>query len=47
MTIRLQQSGATWQMNPADYRNTRLVTLLSKLVLALVLSIVVIVFMMS
>jgi len=41
MTIRLQQCGADWRMDLADYRNTKLVTLLSKLVMALVLGIVV------
>ena len=48
MTIRLQQFSAEWQMDSADYRNTKLVTLLSKLVMALVTGIVVmLIFLMS
>lgn len=41
MTIRLQQSGRDWQMDSEDYRNIKLVTLFSKLTLALVMSAVV------
>jgi hypothetical protein len=38
MTIRLQQFGRDWQMDSEDYRNIKLVTLFSKLALALVMS---------
>ena len=41
MSIQLRQFGAEWQVSPADYRNTKLVTLLSKLVMALVMGAVV------
>ena len=41
MTIRLQQSGRDWQMDSEAYRNIKLVTLFSKLSLALVMSAVV------
>ena len=41
MTIRLQQFGREWQMDSEDYRNIKLVTLFSKLALALVMSAVV------
>ena len=43
MITLLQQLGAEGQMSPADYRNTMLLTLLSKLVMALVMGIVVMV----
>ena len=38
MTIRPQQFGRDWQMDSEDYRNIKLVTLFSKLALALVMS---------
>ena len=38
MTVRLQQFGREWQMDSEGYRNIKLVTLFSKLVLALVVS---------
>jgi hypothetical protein len=41
MTIRLQQFGRDWQMDSEDYRNIKLVTLFSKLALAVVMSAVV------
>ena len=41
MTIWLQQFGTEWQMDTEDYRNAKLVTLYSKLALALVMSAVV------
>ena len=46
MTIRLQQCGADWQMSPADYRNTKLLTFFSKLVMALVMGVVVVIVML-
>ena len=46
MTIRLQQFDTDWQMSPADYRNTKLLTLLSKLVMALAMGVVVVIIML-
>ena len=41
MTIQLQQFGREWQMDSEGYRNIKLVTLFSKLALAVVMSAVV------
>jgi len=40
MAIQLQQFGAEGQMSPADKRNIILLTMLSKLVMALVMGLV-------